>query len=462
MLQDTIAAIATPLGEGGIGIVRISGPEAIGIADQIFKAKYNQKWGSGPGFRLTYGHVINPHNGQIVDEALVALMRGPKSFTGDDVVEIHCHGGILPLKQILDLVLEQGATLAGPGEFSKRAFLNGKLDLAQAESIINIIRSKTDAALKISMDQLQGRLSTKINELQDSLLAILAQIEAKIDFPEDDIEEITLKEVGQRCQYLLTELDKLIISADSGKIYQEGVKTVIIGKPNVGKSSLLNALLKENRAIVTDIPGTTRDVIEEIININGIPLKIIDTAGLRETDDVVEKIGVERSRELINEGDLILFVLDAATGLKEEDYQIMQLIQGKKSIVIINKTDINDGIIDPQRVTVDLGANIPMVEVSALYNQGLEKLEQQIVKLVLGGEISVDDQVLVTNARHKQALERAKKHVQEIINGIEYEIPGDLLSIDVKGAWEALGEITGNTVGEDLIDRIFRDFCIGK
>lgn len=289
MLQDTIAAIATPLGEGGIGIVRISGSAAIDITEKIFVAKYNKKWSSGPGFRLTYGHVINPNNQQIIDEVLVALMRGPKSFTGEDVVEIHCHGGILPLRQILDLVLAQGALLAGPGEFSKRAFLNGKLDLAQAESIINIIRSKTDAALKISVNHLQGHLSNKINDLQDQLLAILAQIEATIDFPEEDIEEITLQEVSRRCEDILAEIEKLIASAHSGKIYQEGVKTVIIGKPNVGKSSLLNALLKENRAIVTDIPGTTRDIIEEIININGIPLRIIDTAGLRETDDVVEK-----------------------------------------------------------------------------------------------------------------------------------------------------------------------------
>lgn len=462
MLQDTIAAIATPLGEGGIGIVRISGSAAIDITEKIFVAKYNKKWSSGPGFRLTYGHVINPNNQQIIDEVLVALMRGPKSFTGEDVVEIHCHGGILPLRQILDLVLAQGALLAGPGEFSKRAFLNGKLDLAQAESIINIIRSKTDAALKISVNHLQGHLSNKINDLQDQLLAILAQIEATIDFPEEDIEEITLQEVSRRCEDILAEIEKLIASAHSGKIYQEGVKTVIIGKPNVGKSSLLNALLKENRAIVTDIPGTTRDIIEEIININGIPLRIIDTAGLRETDDVVEKIGVERSRALIEQADLILLVLDAASGVMEEDFQIMQLIKGKKSIVIINKTDVNESSIDKQQIQADLGPDVPMVEISALYKRGLEELEQQIVQLVLGGEISVDDQVLVTSARHKQALERAKTHLQEIISGIQAAVPGDLLSIDVKGAWEALGEITGNSVGEDLIDRIFKDFCIGK
>lgn len=460
MLEDTIAAIATPLGEGGIGIVRISGSESIEIAKKVFKPKYNQDWYRGPGFRVVYGHVIDLHTGESIDEVLLTIMRGPKSFTGEDTIEINCHGGILPLKKILNIVLKSGAVLAGAGEFSKRAFLNGKLDLAQAESIINIIRSKTEKALEISMAQLQGRLSSQINTLQNALLGIFAQIEAKIDFPEDDIEEVTLVEVAQKCSNIKDDLDKLISSADNGKIYQEGVKTVIIGKPNVGKSSLLNALIKENRAIVTEIPGTTRDNIEEFININGVPIKIIDTAGLRETDDIVEKIGVERSRELINEADLILFVLDASLGLREEDYKIMELIKNKKAIVLINKIDVKDVKIDINELDKEL--NLSIIEISALYSKGLEKLEQQIAELILGGEVTVDDQVLVTNARHKQALEKARNHVQEIINGIKAEVPSDIVSIDVKSAWEALGEITGTTVEEDLVDKIFKDFCIGK
>ncbi|MEG6617235.1 tRNA uridine-5-carboxymethylaminomethyl(34) synthesis GTPase MnmE [Peptococcaceae bacterium 1198_IL3148] len=460
MLDDTIAAIATPLGEGGIGIVRISGSESIEIAKKIFKPKYNNNWHQGPGFRVVYGHVIDKNNQQPIDEVLLTIMRGPKSFTGEDVIEINCHGGILPLRKILNIVLKNGAVLAEPGEFSKRAFLNGRLDLAQAESIINIIRSKTEKALEISMGQLQGRLSTQINILQNDLLGILAQIEAKIDFPEDDIDEVTLEDVVQKCSNIKDDLNKLIASADNGKIYQEGVKTVIVGKPNVGKSSILNALTKENRAIVTEIPGTTRDIIEEIININGIPLKIIDTAGLRETDDLVERIGVERSRELINEADLILFVVDASLGLKEEDYEIIKLIENKKIMVIINKIDVKDVKIDRNQISKLLPG--PIIEISALYAQGLECLEQQIAELILGGQITVDDQVLVTSARHKQALEKARDHVQEIINGIKADVPGDIVSIDVKSAWEALGEITGTTVGEDLVDKIFKDFCIGK
>ncbi|MBO8138525.1 MAG: tRNA uridine-5-carboxymethylaminomethyl(34) synthesis GTPase MnmE [Desulfotomaculum sp.] len=461
MIADTIAAIATPLGEGGIGIVRISGPEAINVGKKIFKPKYNKNWFNGPGFRIVYGHAVDNETNEIIDEVLLSLMRAPKSFTGEDVIEINCHGGILPLKKILELALKSGARLAEPGEFSKRAFLNGKLDLAQAESIINIIRSKTGTGLKISMNQLQGRLSDKINDLQENLLNIMARIEAVIDFPEDDIEETSLNEIYSQCKDTLKEIDLLIASAESGKIYQEGLRTVIVGKPNVGKSSLLNALLKEKRAIVTDIPGTTRDIIEEYINIKGIPLKIIDTAGLRETEDVVEKIGVNKSKELINKSDLILFILDAAEGMTEEDYEIKKLIDEKNVIVIINKIDVQDNQTNVQNIKEQFN-NLPVIEISALYEKGLEKLEQVIYEKVMGGQISLDDQVLVTNVRHKQSLEKAKQHVEEAMKGINEGVPGDLVSIDVKSAWEALGEITGKTVGEELLDKIFTEFCIGK
>ncbi|MTI80687.1 MAG: tRNA uridine-5-carboxymethylaminomethyl(34) synthesis GTPase MnmE [Firmicutes bacterium] len=460
MIDDTIAAIATPLGEGGIGIVRISGPSAIDVAKKIFKAKYNNEWYSGPGFRITYGHVIDNTSGEIVDEVLLSLMLRPKSFTGEDVVEINCHGGILPLKKILHLSLNNGARLGEPGEFSKRAFLNGKLDLAQAESIIDVIRSKTDAGLKISINQLQGKLSQKIYSLQEELLNMLAQIEAVIDFPEDDIDETSLKHINTQSQVVLNNIENLIKNADSGRIYREGVRTVIVGKPNVGKSSLLNALLKENRAIVTEIPGTTRDIIEEFINIKGIPLKIIDTAGLRKTEDIVEKIGVERSKEIINNADLILFVIDASEGITNEDYEIIKLLKNNNVIVIVNKIDINSSFNINELKNEFKDTYI--TEISALHNMGLEKLEQEIVEKVMGGQVSVDDQLLVTNMRHKHALDKARLHIIEVINGINNGVPGDLISIDIKSAWEALGEITGSAVSEDIIDKIFNEFCIGK
>ncbi|WP_031514334.1 tRNA uridine-5-carboxymethylaminomethyl(34) synthesis GTPase MnmE [Desulfofalx alkaliphila] len=457
MLEDTIAAIATPLGEAGIGIIRISGPHALDIAGRIFKPKYNTNWASEPGFRMVYGQIINPKNKEVIDEVLVSKMIKPKSFTGEDVVEINCHGGILPLRKTLELVVSNGARLAEPGEFSKRAFLNGRLDLAQAESIIDVIRSQTEAGLKLSMGQLQGKLSKKINELQDHLLGMLAQIEANIDFPEDDIEEASIMEIHNKSREIIKEISRLIEGAESGRIYREGVQTLIVGRPNVGKSSLLNALLKEDRAIVTDIPGTTRDIIEEIVNIGGIPLKIIDTAGLRETEDIVEKIGVDRTKELINKVDLVLFVLDAADGYTQEDEKIFKEIQKKKIIVIVNKIDIKDNKIKE----IESKFN-KVIELSALLGEGLDILENKITDLVLGGKVNIKDEVLVTNMRHKQALEKAKHYTQEVIDAINKGVPPDLISIDVKNAWEALGEITGTSVGEDLIDRIFKDFCIGK
>lgn len=460
MLDDTIAAITTPLGEGGVGIIRVSGPEAIAVGNKIFKPKYNNQWSKGPGFRMTYGHIINPDNGDIIDEVLVSLMLKPKSFTGEDVIEINCHGGILPLRKCLEIVLKCGARIAEPGEFSKRAFLNGRLDLAQAESIIEVIRSKTDAGLKISMGQLQGHLSAVINELQHKLLGMIAHIEANIDFPEDNLEDASMVEIANNCKLLQQKINKLIAHAETGRIYKEGVRTVIVGRPNVGKSSLLNALLKEDRAIVTDIPGTTRDVIEEIINIGGIPLKIIDTAGLRETQDIVEKIGVEKTKEMINQSDLILLVIDASEGFSEEDKNIYELIENTKTLVIINKIDVTEN--DDFTNYIKKYIQSEIIEISALYRQGLEELETKISEMILGGQVNINDQILVTNVRHKQSLENANNYISEVIKGVEYQIPGDLISIDLKNSWEALGEITGSTVGEDLIDRIFKDFCIGK
>lgn len=461
MLADTIVAIATPLGEASIGVIRISGPDAIAIGRRVFVPKKNKDWYIKDNYKLVYGHVVDPDTREVLDEVLLSVMRGPHSFTAEDVVEISCHGGIVPLRRVLQLVLNQGARLAEPGEFSKRAFINGRLDLAQAEAIIDIIRAKTDAGAKVAMSQLDGRLSSEIISLQTDILGLLAKIEAIIDFPEDDIEEATLDEIAAQCNIMLQKVNTLLDNADTGKIYREGLQTVIIGKPNVGKSSLLNALLKEQRAIVTDIPGTTRDIIEEFLNIQGVPLKIIDTAGLRETDDLVEKLGVARSRQLINQADLVLLVLDATTGITEDDLKIISLVKDKKTLVLINKIDIAANRINSDKIKRYLGDSF-ILEISAKQEIGLDKLEQAILELVLDGKVTAADNVIISNTRHKQALVRAKHHLQEVQRGIKEFVPADLISIDLKSAWEILGEITGNNVTEDLIDRIFADFCIGK
>ncbi len=461
MLEDTIVAIATPLGEGSIGVIRMSGPKAVEIGHKAFCAKKNKNWFIKDNYKIIYGHVIDPQSNEIVDEVLLSVMRGPHSFTAEDVVEISCHGGIVSLKRVLDLLLRMGARLAEPGEFSKRAFINGRLDLAQAESIIDIIKAKTDAGAKIAISQLQGCLSEKVLTLQNDILGLLAKIEAIIDFPEDDIPEQTLNEMNLSCQRLINVIEKLLDHADSGKIYREGLKTVIIGKPNVGKSSLLNALLQEQRAIVTDVPGTTRDVIEEVLNIKGVPLKIIDTAGLRETQDLVEKLGVEKSRQLLSEADLVLLVLDASTGIVQEDRKVFEMINDKRVLILINKIDIAANLINVDELKKYFNDNV-ILEISAQQEIGLDQLEQKIVDLVLAGKLTATENILVSNSRHKSALEKAYMHLKEAQRGMMAYIPADLVSIDLKSSWEFLGDITGNNVSEDLIDRIFADFCIGK
>jgi tRNA modification GTPase len=459
MNGDTIAAIATPLGEGGIGIVRVSGPGALEIAKSIFRAK-NKSWTTAGSHRIFYGHVVD-REGQVVDEVLLSYMQAPHTYTREDVVEINCHGGIVPLRRVLELVLGCGARLAEAGEFSKRAFLNGRLDLAQAESVIDIIRARTETGLKLAVSQLRGDLSRKIFSLQDKLLGLLAQLEAVVDFPEEGLEESAAAEILASSQELLKEVEQLIKGAETGKIYREGISTVIIGRPNVGKSSLLNALLREDRAIVTEIPGTTRDIIEEIINIKGIPLKIIDTAGLRETDDEVEKIGVAKTRDNINRADLVLMVLDAARGLADEDRSIIESISGRKSIILLNKVDVEVINIDESEVR-RLAPDCPLLWISAEQGTGLAELEDTIVDMVLGGQATSSDTLLVASVRHKQALEKAASHLLEVINGINERLPLDMVSIDLRSAWEQLGEITGTTSTEELLDRIFADFCIGK
>ncbi len=462
MIGDTIAAISTPQGEGGIGIVRISGPEAIEITKKIFRSAKNANWHQ-QNFKLNYGYIHNPDNERIIDEVLVGIMRAPHSYTKEDVVEINCHGGALPLRTTLEMVLKMGARMAEPGEFTKRAFLNGRLDLVQAESIIDIIRANTDEAMRLAIGQLSGGLSNKIVEIQKKLLEITALIEANIDFPEEDIDEYNLDEIKQRVRHVEHKINKLLEKAETGRIYREGLRTVIIGKPNVGKSSLLNVLLKENRAIVTDIPGTTRDLIEEVINIGGVPIKIIDTAGIRETEDIIEKLGVQKTRECIYAADFIILVFDAYDGLNNIDDQIIEMVKQKKGIKVLNKVDIQDQENNEINYRIrNLLPHWPLVDVSAIEEWGIEKLENEIVSIVTGGRFIPRDNVMISNIRHKNQLIKAANFLKDVQNAIDQGISIDLIAIDIRGAWEAVSEITGTAITENIIDKIFEEFCIGK
>ncbi|MDA8234333.1 MAG: tRNA uridine-5-carboxymethylaminomethyl(34) synthesis GTPase MnmE [Clostridia bacterium] len=460
MINDTIAAIATALGEGGIGIVRVSGPKAIEMVDKVFASPKGVTLASLAGYRMVYGNIINSQQQKVIDEVLVSVMRKPHSFTAEDVVEINCHGGMVPLKACLEVVLHEGARLAEPGEFSKRAFLNGRVDLAQAESIIDIIRSKTEAGLRVAVNQLQGRISAQVKLIRDKILELLAFIEAGIDFPEDDIEELSRSQIVQRSEEVKGLLAALLATAEGGKIFRDGISVVIIGKPNVGKSSLLNALLREKRAIVTDIPGTTRDVIEEYLNIKGIPVKIVDTAGIRETEDIVERLGVEKSKELFQQADLVLLVLDAATEITDEDRRIIQLIGNQHVLVVVNKTDIQPHFNAGQ--LPEIIKDKPLLLMSVMEGEGISRLEENIYQLVTQGMVTSSDTLMVSNLRHKDALVRAMKALDGVRAGLSAGMATDFLAIDLKGCWEALGEITGDTVGEDLLDQIFSRFCIGK
>jgi len=455
---DTIAAISTPLGEGGIAVIRVSGPEAVAVAGRLFRSRTPLE--QVPTHTVHYGFIVDPADGEPVDEVLVTVMRAPRSFTREDVVEISCHGGVVPVRRILELLLAHGARLAEPGEFTKRAFLNGRIDLTQAEAVIDLIRSKSDRAHALAMRQARGALSGKIRDLRTSLVELMAHIEVNIDYPEHDAEEATAALIEERCRAMLEELGRLLAGAREGRILREGVVTAIIGRPNVGKSSLLNLLARENRAIVTDIPGTTRDVIEEIVTIRGIPLKLLDTAGIRETADRVEQIGVERSRRALEEADLILFVLNHNEPLSEEERGLMARIEGRPSLVIVNKTDL------PARLEVDelvrrFGPD-RVVPMSALKEEGLDRLEQAISDLFFGGAIEAADQTYVSNVRHIDLLQRARRALEEAKGAAEARMPIDVIQIDLRLAWEMLGEVIGDAVSDALIDQIFSQFCLGK
>lgn len=457
---DTIAAVATPPGEGGIGIIRLSGKKSLEIADAIFKGASEKPLSGLEERRLNYGHIVNPKDRRTVDEVMAVYMKEPKTYTKEDVVEIHCHGGAISVRRILELVLLEGARLAEKGEFTKRAFLNGRIDLSQAEAVIDLIKAKTDANFDMSLNQLEGSMTLKVRELQNELLSMLAHIEASIDFPDQDVEEITSEELKKTAKHVYEEIDKLIATSNTGRIIKEGVKTVILGKPNVGKSSLMNALLRENRAIVTDIPGTTRDIIEEYVNINGIPLRIVDTAGIRETDDLVEKIGVERAKEMLRDADLAIVVFDCSKELEQEDIEIISLVKDKPAIVLFNKTDLDSKLREED--VSNMLKDKYIITTSMLEGKGIDKLEEKLKEMFLSSEVEIGEDPIVTNTRQRDLLIKAKENVQDALDALNMEMPVDCIEVDIKGCWENLGFITGDSIGEDIIDKIFKNFCIGK
>lgn len=455
---DTIAAISTPPGEGAISIVRMSGEEAVSIAQKVFSGKDLTQ---AKSHTINYGHIVDPKTHEEVDEVMVSLMLAPKTFTREDVVEINCHGGIVATNRILQLLLVNGARLAEPGEFTKRAFLHGRIDLTQAESVMDLIRAKTDRSMKIALNQLDGNLSHLIDSLRKDILDVLAQVEVNIDYPEyDDVEEMTTKLLKEKAIEIKQRIEQLLKTASQGKIMREGLATALVGRPNVGKSSLLNHLLHEDKAIVTDVAGTTRDVIEEYVNVSGVPLKLIDTAGIRETDDKVEKIGVERSKKAIEQSDLVLLVLNAAESLTKEDLELIRLTNDKKRIIILNKTDLEEKL--DRKELAKISENAPVYATSILKNEGVEALEEAISKLFFNGIENSQSTVMVTNARHIALLKKAQNSLDSVLEGISSGMPVDLVQIDMTEAWNLLGEITGESYEDELLDQLFSQFCLGK
>ncbi|AZK45587.1 tRNA uridine-5-carboxymethylaminomethyl(34) synthesis GTPase MnmE [Paenibacillus lentus] len=459
MLSDTIAAISTAVGESGIAVIRVSGPEAIAEVGALFRSK--KPLTDVDSHTVHYGFIINPKTQEKLEEVLVSVFRAPRSFTTEDVVEISTHGGIISVKRVMDLLLLQpNIRLAEPGEFTKRAFLNGRIDLSQAEAVIDLIRSKSDRAFSVALKQVEGDLSRKIAALRHTLVETLAHIEVNIDYPEHDVESMTTQFIKTKCMEVTEGIEQLLKTANQGKILREGITTAIVGRPNVGKSSLLNALARENKAIVTDIPGTTRDVIEEYVTINNIPLKLLDTAGIRETIDVVEQIGVERSKAAVNEADLILLVLNNAELLHEDEIHLMEQLRGRQTIVLLNKIDLPSQL--NREVVRRYFPEEAIVELSVKTEEGLEHLEEAISKLFFGGQLESGDLTYVSNVRHIALLNKAKQSLADAYEAADIGIPIDILQIDVRLAWEQLGEVIGDAAPDALIDQIFSQFCLGK
>ena len=453
---DTIAAISTPRGEGGIGIVRLSGDESLGILSKIFKPKSKKDVKDIRSYTINYGHIYDGE--ELIDEVLVSVMKAPNTYTREDIVEINCHGGYLITQKVLELVLKNGAKIAEPGEFTRRAFLNGRLDLTQAEAIIDLIHGKTDKSISLSLNNLRGDLRDQINHLKKILLDVAAHVNVVLDYPEEGVDEPIPEHLIIELHNVKDTITKLVESYDKGKMIKEGIKTAIVGKPNVGKSSLLNSILREERAIVTSIAGTTRDTIEEIINIKGIPLIMVDTAGIRKTQDEVENIGVQKSKKMLKEADLVLFVLDSSRDFSDEDREIYDSIESEKVIGILNKIDM-----EKKLDITNLTKVKKWIEISALENIGIDTLENEIYNFILSENIEdSSEKLIITNIRHKSALEKTKKSIENIFETIDMGYPMDLIAVDLNDALDSLSEVTGEISSEDLLDHIFSNFCVGK
>jgi len=460
LLSDTIAAIATPSGEAGIGIVRVSGGLAISIACEIFRSSRNSTPAEFPSHTLNYGQVVDPISGDIVDEVMLGIMRSPNSYTEEDVVEFNCHGGIVPLTAVLELALKTGARLAEPGEFTRRAFLNGKIDLSQAEAVVDLIRSKTDLTRQIAMDGLTGRLSQKVNGFTNRLANLFAEVEASIDFPEEELDFLDVDGMRQTARAIWDDMGALLETASEGQMLRDGLAIAILGKPNVGKSSLLNALLQSNRAIVTEIPGTTRDTIEEMMNLQGVPIRLIDTAGIRRTEDIIEQQGVERSKSYLDRADLILMVFDASQVLTDPDIDLLQEASYRNAIFILNKVDLP--IVTMPKDLKRYAPEQALVQTSMLHGEGLEDLKSAMLHQALGGEFGMGDSPIITNVRHQEALRRAHISLLHAIESLEGGMSPEFIAVDLRSSLDAVGEIVGKTTTEDILDRIFSQFCVGK
>ena len=457
---DTIAAISSAPGEGAIGIVRLSGDDALAIADKVYKLG-QKKLSTQDSHTIHYGYIVDPKDGQEIDEVMVSVMREPKTFTREDIVEINTHGGIVATNRVLELVLREGATLAEPGEFTKRAFINGRIDLTQAEAVMDLIRAKTDRSMDLAVKQLDGKLSNLIENLRQDILNTLAQVEVNIDYPEyDDVEEMTLKLLGEKTTIIKDRIDGLLSTAKQGKILRDGISTAIVGRPNVGKSSLLNALLREEKAIVTDIEGTTRDTVEEYINIRGVPLKLVDTAGIRDTEDVVERIGVERSKKALMEAELVLLLLNQSEALTVGDRELLALTQDHKRIIIMNKIDLPNQLL--KESLLEWVEEDEIIATSMMTQEGIDALEEKIADYFFSGQSGEKDATYVSNARHIDLLQKASQSLDEVKNGIDMGMPVDLIQIDFTRAWEILGEIIGENAPDELLTQLFSQFCLGK
>ena len=457
-MEDTIAAVATAYGEGGIGIIRISGEKSLDILRDIFE--FGGETREIQSRRMTYGRIIDKENNSIIDEVLAVYMKGPKTYTAEDVVEINCHGSVVSLRKTLELVLRKGARMAEPGEFTKRAFLNGRLDLSQAEAVIDVVKAKTDRSFDVAISQLEGGLSLKISEIRQKLLDLLVDITVNIDYPDEDIEEITYENIGQNILLIANMIEKLLSTASTGRMIREGIRIAIVGKPNVGKSSLMNGLLKESRAIVTEVPGTTRDTIEEALSIRNIPVYLVDTAGIRDTSDKVEKIGIEKSKEAFNNADFVIFIIDGSRALSIEDEQIADHLEGKKSLVLINKCDLARAveIKDVRKLVPDAD----IIETSLADGSGIDEIEEFIENMVYGGEISQSHSTMVNNVRHIDLLARSRDSLNDARSMTAAGQALEFIEVDVRSAYESLGEITGETVSDDIINEVFARFCLGK